>query len=469
MLTYSFDNIGSKKMYIYLYECIKNDIIENKLKSGMKLPSKRAFATNLGISVVTVESAYAQLQSEGYIYSLEKKGFYVSEIKNNLQYQNEQKSYIPRRTFTAEAEEFKINLANNSLNSKMFPFSIWSKLLRQVIVQKEGELLQKQPCGGVYELRAAIADYLHQFKNMNVEPNQIIIGSGNEYLYGLIIQLFGKEKVYAIENPGYKKIAQVYESNCVVCKKINLDDDGVKVSELEDAKADIVHISPSHHFPTGIVTPISRRYELLSWANKNEGRFIIEDDYDSEFRMNGKPIPPLQVIDVSGKVIYMNTFTKTISPTIRISYMVLPPTLMERFYKKLGFYSSTVSSFEQYTLSLFISLGYFEKHINRMRNYYKEIRNQMLLEIKKSELNKICTVLEEDSGLHFLLHLSTDISDEELMKKGESVGLKIAFVSQYYSGVISEDLNHTIIVNYSGLKKEEVVEAVALLNKAIFL
>ena len=186
-----------------------------------------------------------------------------------------------------------------------------------------------------------------------------------------------------------------------------MDSDGVKVSELEEKKADIVHISPSHHYPTGIVMPISRRYELLGWASKNENHYIIEDDYDSELRLSGQPIPTLQSIDVSDKVIYMNTFTKTLSSTVRISYMVLPGQLLDEFYKKLSFYSCTVSNFEQYTLAKFIQEGYFEKHINRLRNYYHSKRDTLITAIRSSRLNESVTISGEEAGVHFLMEINT--------------------------------------------------------------
>ena len=229
--------------------------------------------------------------------------------------------------------------------------------------------MENPPCGGIMALRQAIADYLHAFRGMVVNPEQIIVGAGTEYLYGLLIQLLGDDKIYGIENPGYPKIAKIYDSMHVSYSAIDLDEHGVCIYSLEDHQIDIMHLSPSHHFPTGIITPISRRYELLGWASKDENRYIIEDDYDSELRLGGKPIPTLQSIDVSDKVIYMNTFTKTLSSTVRISYMVLPASLTELFYKKLSFYSCTVSNFEQYTLARFMESGSFEKHINRLRNY----------------------------------------------------------------------------------------------------
>lgn len=225
---------------------------------------------------------------------------------------------------------------------------------------------------------------------MQVEPEQIIIGAGTEYLHGLLIQLLGNHRIYGVENPGYHKIARIYENMKVEYAKVTLDQDGVSIRELEEKRVDVIHTSPSHHFPTGIVMPVSRRYELLGWAAKSPDHYIIEDDYDSELRLTGKPFPTLQSIDVSDRVIYMNTFTKTLASTVRISYMVLPLTLTEIFYQKLSFYSCTVSNFEQYTLAKFMENGSFEKHINRLRNYYQTKERCDSASISERAAWKIC-------------------------------------------------------------------------------
>lgn len=319
MLTYSFVDLGSDSLYEYLYKCIKNDIMNGKLKSGDKLPSKRSFAKNLDISTITVENAYAQLMAEGYIYSLPKRGYFVSEVKTFSEKQPEKVRRLPEKP---REESCFADFISNRTKSCQFSFFNLGKI-------NEGGFIRggiqhcsfRPPAGGIMELRKAIADHLYQFRGIGVSPEQIIIGAGTEYLYGLLIQLFGNKAVYAIEDPGYQKIAQIYTSHGVDLCYIPMDENGVCTGVLEASGADILHLSPSHHFPTGRVTPISRRYELLGWASKSDRRYIIEDDYDSEFRLLGRPIPALQSIDVMDKVIYMNTFSKSLSSTIRISYM----------------------------------------------------------------------------------------------------------------------------------------------------
>ena len=463
MLTYSFVDLGSDSLYEHLYKCIKNDIMSGQLKSGDKLPSKRSFAKNLDISTITVENAYAQLMAEGYIYSLPKRGYFVSEVKTFSEKQPERVSELPERP---KEETCFADFISNRTSHANFPFSIWAKLTREVLAGEDSTLLLPPPAGGIMELRKAIADHLYQFRGIDVSPEQIIIGAGTEYLYGLLIQLFGNEAVYAIEDPGYQKIAQIYTSHGVGLCYIPMDEGGVCTGVLEDSGADILHLSPSHHFPTGRVTPISRRYELLGWASKSDGRYIIEDDYDSEFRLLGRPIPALQSIDVMDKVIYMNTFSKSLSSTIRISYMVLPQKLLKQFYEKLGFYSCTVSNFEQYTLARFISGGYFEKHINRMRNYYRNQRDILLESIRKSPLAGKIKIKEENSGLHFLMELQTEMPDDLLEEKAGRMGLRISCLSAYYHQP-EQAKQHVLVLNYSGIDREKMAEAIEILERCV--
>lgn len=464
MLTYSFLDTDGDSLYEQLYRAIKADITDGNILPGTKLPSKRAFAKNLNISTITIENAYGQLMAEGYIYSLPKKGYFVSNIiplakpKNNICVQSEAKAPDPK-IFIADF------ISNRTIFSN-FPFSIWSKLMREVMSEQSELLLTNPPAGGIFSLRQAIANHLYQFRGITISPDWIIIGAGTEYLYGLLIQLLGHNNVFAVEDPGHKKIAQVYKSNNVDCRFISLDKQGISMDQLNSSGANIIHLSPSHHYPTGIVTSISRRNELLEWASSKDSRYIIEDDYDCEFRLSGKPIPALQSIDSFGKVIYMNTFTKSLASTIRISYMVLPDSLLSLFYSKLGFYSCTVSNFEQLTLCKFIENGYFEKHINRMRNFYKNQRNLILEGIKESPLNSICHIKEQDAGLHFLLMVDTNIPDAQLIKKAASIGLGIGFLSQYYHNQTLAT-EHILVINYSGIEPDKISRAIGLLCKVL--
>lgn len=472
MLTYSFENKGKLSLYDYLYRCIKQDILEGKLKKDEKLPSKRTLAKHLNISVITVENAYAQLQIEGYIYSKEKRGYFVSEVEKRERNGNHllERRKVRKEGFLEKISEKKENyfadFQTNYINYERFPFTTWSKLMREILSEKDTLLLQNMPYNGVEKLREAVAEYLYHFRGMKVSKEQVVIGAGTEYLYGLLIQLLGRDKVFAVEDPGYKKISYIYESNQVKCEYVPIDEDGLSIKELEKREVEVVHISPSHHFPTGIVMPIRRRQELLKWANEEKERYMIEDDYDSEFRFQGKPIQTIQSIDQKGKVIYMNTFSKSLAPSIRISYMILPMHLLKRLKEKLGFYSCTVSSFEQYTLAQFMHKGYYEKHINRMKNFYRTQRNQVILAMKNSSLYPEIKIKEENAGLHFLLEVNTKIPDEELLKKLKKEKIKITCLSQYYHNK-ENSREHILIVNYSGIDAEKMEEVMRRLEKIL--
>ena len=465
MITYSFADIGSDSLYIHLYKCIKNDILQGVLHAGEKLPSKRNLAKNLNISIITVENAYAQLIAEGYVYSIPKKGFFVTDIKS-LHNINEPILSTENVQLSSGSSNYFADFTSNQTRSEHFPFSIWAKLTRELLTHNQQELLTNPPCGGILPLREAIAKHLKDFRDMTVAPEQIIIGAGTEYLYGLLIQLLGFDKRYAVEEPGYSKISQIYESHCISYNFAMMDSLGVKTEDLENQNIDIVHISPSHHFPIGTVMPISRRYELLGWAAKSDRRYIIEDDYDSEYRLNGQPIPTLQSIDVQEKVIYINTFTKTLASTIRISYVVLPKHLVNIFYSKMYFYSCTVSNFEQYILARFISEGYFEKHINRMRNHYRNKRDKLLHAIETSPLASYVTIFEEDAGLHFLLKINTKLSDREFLLKMEQTGIKLSSLSQYFQ-TSPKEVEHIFIINYSFVTEENMEKAIRMIDHAL--
>ena len=465
MLTYALENRGTDTLYEYLYKQIKTDILSKKLVAGERLPSKRLLAKNLNVSTITVENAYSQLVAEGYIYSIPKSGYYVTDISADLMKPLPER---PAKQFEKPKEKktYFADFASNSTVEDAFPFSIWSKLLKEVMAENSKELMSRSPSKGVYELRSAVAGYLYQFRGMDVKPEQVIIGAGTEYLYGLIIQLLGYDKCYAVEDPGYQKISRIYQAQNVCCKFVAMDGNGINMEALEESGADVLHISPAHHFPTGLVTPVSRRYELLSWAARKDNRYIIEDEYDSEFRLVGKPVPTLESIDVGEKVIYINTFSKSLSSTIRISYMVLPESLMRRYDEMLSFYACTVSNIEQYTLARFITDGCLEKHINRMRNYYREQRDLVLACIKKYMNPDKIRIREENSGLHFLLEIDTNYSDDRLRNNAEARDVHISFLSQYYRNTENARY-HTLVINYSGIMPEHIEEAVRRLIESI--
>jgi len=448
MLTYQLKKTPGVPLYEALYRCIRADILSGVLQAGHKLPSKRALATNLKVSKITVETAYYQLLSEGYIRSEEKVGYFVEAVPQALQ------TAAPVQKEKAPTKKEKALLDLTANGPVHFPFSVWSKLQREVVLDLGEELLMPLHHQGLPELRQAIANHLGQFRGMQVDPENILIGAGTDFLYNLLIQLLGREKCYAVEDPGYGKIRKIYAAAGAGCVGAKMDEMGVDPGSLRNAQ--VLHISPAHHFPTGLVTPLSRRQELLAWAREQPGRYIIEDDYDSEFRFSAHPLPTLQSLDGGEKVIYMNTFSKTLAPSIRISYLVLPPDLMAVFREKLGFYSCTVPSFQQYTLARFIERGHFEKHINRMRKFYKARRNRVLEALLNAPFAERLTVLEEDAGLHFLLKVDTKMTDRELSDWCQKAGFRVQTLSEFYHSAVPESARQQLVINYSGLSDKDL-------------
>ncbi len=460
MLTYTLSSLDSRPLYEQLADALKKDILTSVLSGGSRLPSKRSLAKHLGISTITVETAYNLLIDEGYLWSEPKRGYFVTEL--SLRPSVTESHSSARIQPPPERIHVETELSGAHSPGRSFPFSVWARLLRETIRDQGEKLLTPSPCCGILPLREAIASHLAAFRGMQVDPDQIIVGAGTEYLYGLLIQLLGKDRSYCLEDPGYPKIAQIYEANGAVCHLASLDDAGMTIDGLLASGCDVAHISPTHHFPTGITMPLSRRYEMLSWASDAEKRYIIEDDYDSEFRLNGKPVPSLQSIDKNGCVIYMNTFSKTLTSTIRISYMVLPPALANRFYGHLSFYSCTVSTFEQYTLARFLNEGYFEKHINRMRLFYARLRKELLQCIESSPLSSSVSVIERDSGLHFLLQIRTDCTDDRLLSSLMDRGVHLLPLSVYYRDPASAPA-HTFLIHYASLTVGELGRALQIL------
>jgi len=454
MLTYELKKSPGVPLYEALYRCIREDILSGVLSPGEKLPSKRALAQNLEVSKITVETAYNQLLSEGYIRSQEKVGFFVEAVERRA---------IPLPEYPVQsAQTQRQDLLDLTANAtEQFPFSVWSRLQREVMLDYGERLLSPLPNRGIPELRQAISDHLRDFRGMHVAPENILIGAGTDFLYNLLIQLLGRDKIYAVEEPGYGKIRRVYAAGGVKCISAPMDEKGVCPEKITDA--DVLHCSPSHHFPTGLVTPVSRRMELLAWAGKD--KWIIEDDYDSEFRFDAHPKPAMQSLDHAGRVIYMNTFSKSLAPSIRISYMVLPPALMRQFQRHLGFYSCTVPSFEQYTLARFLSRGYFEKHINRMRKFYKNRRNALVSLLEACGFSDKLTILEQHAGLHFLLRVDTPLTDRELTGRLEELGIRVRALSDYYHE--NRQDTHCLVINYSGLKAERLENAIRTLENVM--
>ena len=462
MLTYNLDNRGNLARYDYLYRCIKEDILSGRLAQGEKLPSKRMLARHLETAIVTVENAYAQLLAEGYLVSEEKRGYYVGSVEVERQ---RNKCFKEETAPVEEKETWLLDLKSGGSGTEGFPFSVWARLMRKVLTDRGEDLLRSMPHNGVLELRQAIARHLYQFRGIAAKPEQIVVGAGTEYLYNLIVQLLGQGALYGVEDPGYSKAAQVYELNGARCSYLSVDRQGIRLEQVADSGVQVLHVSPNHQFPTGTVMPIGRRQSLLRWANDGEDRYIIEDDYDSEFRFTGRPIPTMSSIDGGKHVIYMNTFSRSLAPSLRISYMVLPQPLLRRYRERLGFYSCTVPAMEQYTLARFLEERHFESHVNRMRVFYRSRRDAVLEAIAHSPMGGRCQVFGEDAGLHFLLELDTEKGDRELSALAEKRGIRLSFLSEYRR--TGDGDSHTLVVNYPGVDLEHLELALGQLAELI--
>lgn len=354
-MKYHIDEKNTKPAYLQLYEQLRSDIVGGILPYGGKLPSKRILAEETGVSVITVQHSYAILCDEGYVESRQRSGYYVIYKESD---------FISAPD-TASAASLTHTPAGHHVKTD-FPFSVLSKTMRRVLLDYGDDILIKSPNHGCPELRSAIAAYLTRSNGMIVRPDQIIIGSGAEYLYSLILQLLGKDRIFALENPSYSKIHQVYQANGVECDMLKMGSSGIKTAELARTQASVLHVTPFNSYPSGVTASVSKRHEYLRWAEKRGG-YIIEDNYDSELTVSMKNEDTVFSMSKHGSVIYLNTFSETIAPSIRVGYMVLPEKLLADFETKLGFYSCTVPLFEQYVLAELINGGDFERHINRVR------------------------------------------------------------------------------------------------------
>lgn len=346
MLDYNLAEKGELSLYEYLYRRIRDDIAADVLEAGDRLPSKRSLAQHLGVSLVTVEGAYAQLVAEGYVRSRPRSGYFV----NALPGLPARTALIRKASAAQRPEALALAEAAPAASGESRELArLWSRALRDALAgESESELFSPAPPRGLPRLRAAISDHLRQTRGMQVDPSRIVVGAGAQVLDNMIVQLLGHDLTYGVEDPGYLRLTRLYRASGARVAHIGLDDEGVRMDELAASRPDVMHLMPSHQFPTGRVTSIARRYELLGWACAEAGsRWIIEDDYDCEFRLAGRPVPALASIDATGSVIYTNTFSKGLGAALRLAYMVLPGQLMERYGTELGFYSTTVSSVQQ--------------------------------------------------------------------------------------------------------------------------
>jgi len=461
-LTIPLERKSKEPLYEQIYNFIKREIRSGSFPASTRLPSTRALALHLEVSRSTAQIAYEQLLSEGYIEVVPCKGYYVSGIETLIEVPKilEKKQQSPVLAQSSLAVDF----SPGGIDWKHFPYSIWRKLSRNILSDEHKDLFAAGDSQGEFRLRSAIASYLHYARGVYCTPEQIVVGAGNEYLLMLLSQLIDDNRIIAMENPTYRQAYRVFRSLNQEVVSVEMDKNGMNVKLLEETKASIAYVMPSHQFPFGIVMPVKRRQELLAWAQSGEGRYIIEDDYDSEFRYKGIPVPALQGTDHHQRVIYMGTFSKSIAPAIRISYMVLPAKLMEVYNNKISFYASTVSRVDQMILAKFIGEGYYERHLNKMRGIYKSKHDCLLNALKA--LEDRFEISGDYAGTHILLKSNNGSREEELIKKAGEKSVGVYGLSSYYIGEYPENYEGTILLGYADLSEEEIEAGISLLKEA---
>ena len=420
MLDYNLEQRGGASLYEYVYQQIRDDIVAGRIAAGEHLPSKRAFASHLGISVITIENAYSQLLAEGYICSKPRRGYYACELPEApvlaSAAEDADRDSAPAGLNAHDADGQPEQFAALS-PSALEAARLWQSALRATLASEdEREIFSPAPAQGTARLRHAIAHHLRGTRGMNVNPDNIVIGAGAQLLDTMLVQLLGTDKTYAVEDPGYLRLTRIYQAMGCKVRHIPLDGEGVDLSALQKTGTDVLHLMPSHQYPTGLVTSIARRYALLSWATEQPDRYLIEDDFDCEFRLAGKPIPALASIDAAQSVIYTNTFSKSLSSALRLAYMVLPDELMERFRRNLGFYASSVSSVDQVALARLLESGDYERHVNRVRVRARETRDGLASLVRKAFPAGEVSIEHADAGLYCVVAVERDTGGSSFMR-----------------------------------------------------
>ncbi|WP_324628585.1 MocR-like pyridoxine biosynthesis transcription factor PdxR [Bacillus paranthracis] len=455
-------NMNSKKaLYVQLYEYIKKEIKDGTISAFTKLPAKRKLASYLQVSKNTIEAAYEQLLAEGYIESISRKGYFVCKFEQMMDVEGSE-AKVEEVSF--REENYTFDFTQTGVDTKTFPFTMYRKLINDVWQPRNNDLLFLGHPQGELSLREEIANYLYESRGVRCSASQIVLGAGTQILVKLLFQLL-KGSNYAVENPGYHRKMVVFEQGEKKVQMLSLDRDGICMADLENSTANVVFVTPSHQFPYGMIMPITRRTQLLQWAKKEEDRYIIEDDYDSEFRYSGKPIPALQGLDTDGKVIYLGTLSKALLPSLRMSYIVLPKNLIKKYQKEYLFYTQSVSRMDQEVIRKFLNEGYWEKHIHKMRVVYRKKRDRLVFEIGKYFSNRV-EVIGEDSGLHILLKVHNGMREEELIKEAAKYSIKIYPVSTYYKDDTAPE--NVVLLGFAILSEEEIAQAIQLLNTAWF-
>jgi Transcriptional regulators containing a DNA-binding HTH domain and an aminotransferase domain (MocR family) and their eukaryotic orthologs len=454
-------------IYSQLYEYIKYEILNKNILAGEKLPSIRHLSKYLNISKNTVVTAYEQLIAEGYVVSKGRSGIYVEELNNEIiNKKNQIKVKNNLGQSDKEPADIKYDLRNAQIDVHNFPFALWKKVINQSVSYDNSELINYGEHQGEEELRIQISRYLFLSRGVKCHPQQILIGAGTQQslsMLCMILKEIGSE--IAFEEPGYNGARQVFINNGYEISPIELDNDGINIGKLKNSKAKIAYITPSHQFPYGMVMPVSKRLMLLNWAFERKG-YIIEDDYDGEFRYQGKPIPSLQGLDENGNVIYIGTFSKSLIPSIRISYMVLPEKLLNIYKNKYYIYEQPVARHNQKAMCLFMEKGHWDRHVKKMRNIYKKKHEQLLGSINDIFGDSV-EIIGKDAGLHILIKVKNHMTEGELIESALNNNIAVSSTSQYWMD--REKIKTPIIfIGFGGIKLEEIPESIKILKHSWF-
>lgn len=458
------DTKSGRTLYEQIYEYIREEIRAGRLLQDEKLPSARFLAEYLQVSRTTVDMAYGQLVAEGYLAARPKRGYYVSDFGDLYDIEMKQPGEKKEKGREEERPVCRYDFSPNVIDMRFFPYATWKKITRNILVDAKSQMFALGEPQGDVELRTTICRYLHGSRGVNCAPEQIIVGAGNDFLLLLLEKILGRHIHVAMENPTYVRAYKIFRSFAYPVSFVPMDGKGIRVDRLRESDAQIAYVMPSRQYPTGVSMPIGRRLELLKWASEAEDRYLIEDDYDSEFRYRGKPLPSLQASDTAGRVIYIGTFSKAIAPAIRISYMVLPYPLLEKYRRECGFFSSSVSRIDQTILNEFIRDGYFERYLNKMRKQYRMKHDLLLNEIRPLERN--FDVTGGHAGLHIILTDKKGRSEAQLAQTAMAESVKTYRMGDFRMEETGEEHKPAaMILGYGGLTPEEIREGVGILKK----
>ena len=450
-------------LYEQLYRSLAADIQNGTLPPGKPLPGRRSMAARLGVSVSTVDTAYQMLAAEGLAESRPRSGFYVQETGGML-HSGGTAAPAAARPPRPRPPAFRYDLSTTGIDTALFPARSWGRIQRDLLYNSP-QLLQRGEAQGDAELRAAIAAYLGEYRGVRCTPEQIVVGAGIEYLLGCLAHLLAGGTA-AVENPGYSRARAVLQNSGIPCLPADIDKSGLSAASLSGTGANLCYITPSHHFPTGVTMPAPQRAQLLAWAREAPGRYILEDDYDSEFRFDIRPLPSLQgMAGPDGPVVYLTTFSKSLAPGIRIACMVLPGPLLERYRRDFALYSNTVSRFEQHTLSRFMAGGYFTRHLARMRLTYKK-RMEHLTAALAAALGSRLVIQGRHSGLHLLLTLPGAGGEARMTAAAAAAGVRLHGLSEYYLARVERCPPDTVVAGYAALPEADIDAAAQALAGA---